>query len=53
MPHLKCLFHCGRQKCDNTSAIKMLHQMSVWVVVVAIWLALKEFLVFLIVLPYF
>ena len=34
MPHLKRLFHCGRQKRDNRSAIKMLHQMSVWVVVV-------------------
>ena len=40
MPHLKCLFHCGRQKGDNTSATKMLHQMSVWVVVVALWLVL-------------
>ena len=29
-------FHCARQKRDSTSAIKMLHQMSVWVVVVAL-----------------
>ena len=41
MPHPKCLFHCGRQKRDNTSAIKMLHQMSVWVVVVALRLVLN------------
>ena len=32
MPHLKRLFRCGRQERDNTSAIKMLHQMSVGVV---------------------
>ena len=32
MPNLKSLFHCGRQKRDNTSVIKMLHQMSVVVV---------------------
>ena len=36
MPHLKHLFHCYRQKRHNISAIKMLHQMSVWVVVVAL-----------------
>ena len=37
MPHLKCLvFHCGRQKSDNISAIEMLHQMSVCVLVVAL-----------------
>ena len=42
MPHLKYLFHNGRQKHDNTrlSAMKMLHQMSVWVVVVALRLVL-------------
>ena len=27
---------CGRQKRDNTSAMKMLHQISAWVVVVAL-----------------
>ena len=32
MPHLNCLFHCGRQKRDNASVIQMLHQMSVGVV---------------------
>ena len=42
MPHLKCLIHCGRLKCDNTSAIKMLHPMSVWVVVAARSLVLKN-----------
>ena len=42
MPHLKYLFHCGKQKRDNTSAIEMLHQMSVWVVVVALWLVLNH-----------
>ena len=42
MPHLMCLFHCGRQKRDNTSAIKMLRQMSVWVVVVALGLVLSK-----------
>ena len=37
MPHLKDLF-CGRQKRDNTCTIKMFHQMSIWVVVVALGL---------------
>ena len=34
MPHLKYLSTvvCGRQKRDNTNAVKILHQMSVWVV---------------------
>ena len=36
----RCHFHCGRQKRDNTSAIKMLHQMSVQAVVVALGLVL-------------
>ena len=40
MLHLKRLFHSGRQKHDNISVIKMLHQMSVWVVVVALRLGL-------------
>ena len=40
MPHLKCLFHCGRQKRDNTNTIKLLHQVSIWVVVVALQLVL-------------
>ena len=40
MPHPKYLFHCGRQKRDNTSAIKMLHQMCVWVAVVVVALGL-------------
>ena len=42
MPHLKYLFHCGRQKRDNTRAVKMLHQMSVWVVAVALGLVLNS-----------
>ena len=41
MPHLKYLFHCGRQERDNMSAIKMLHQMSVRVAVVALGLVLS------------
>ena len=36
MPHPKHLFHFARQKCDNISAVNMLHQMSIWVVVVAL-----------------
>ena len=36
MPHLECLFHCGRQKRDNISAMKMLHQMFVRVVVAVV-----------------
>ena len=28
MPHVKRLFHFARQKRDNTSAVKMLHQIS-------------------------
>ena len=35
-------FYCGSQQRDNTSALKMLHQMSVWVVVVALRLMPKE-----------
>ena len=38
MPYLKYLFHCGRQKRNNTSTIKMLHQMCV-VAVVAVAVA--------------
>ena len=41
MPHLQYLFHCGSQKGDNISAIKMLHQMPVWVVVAALGLVLS------------
>ena len=29
MLYLNYLFHCGRQKRDNTNAVRMLHQMSV------------------------
>ena len=36
-----CACLSGRQKRDNTSAVKMLHQMSVWVVVVALGLMLN------------
>ena len=36
----KVLFHCDRQKRDSTNAIKMLHQMLVGVVVVALRLVL-------------
>ena len=37
----KVSFCCDRQKCDNTSAVKTLHQMSVFVVVVALELVLN------------
>ena len=40
MPHLKHLFGFTRQKRDNISTAKMLHQMSVWIVVVALGLVL-------------
>ena len=46
MPHLKRVFHCGRLKRDNTSAIQMLHQMSVGVVVVALALVLIFLILF-------
>ena len=43
MPHLKYLFYFRRPKRDNTSAMKMLHQMCVVVlVVVALRLVLRE-----------
>ena len=38
----KVFLHCGKQKRDSTSAVKMLHQMSVWVVVVALRLVLNN-----------
>ena len=37
----KVSFNCGRQKRDNTNAVKMLHQMSVCIVVVALGLVLN------------
>ena len=40
MPHLNHLFHFARQKRDNVSTVKMLHQMSIRVVVVALGLVL-------------
>ena len=40
MLHLESPFHCGCQKPDNTSGIKMLHQMCVRVAVVALGLVL-------------
>ena len=42
MPHPKYLLHCSKQKRDNISTVKMLHQMSVWVVVVALGLVLTQ-----------
>ena len=39
----KVPFQCGKQKRDDISAMKMLHQMSVWVVVVV---ALRLVLIF-------
>ena len=36
--HLKHRFHFARQKRDNDSAVQMLHQMCIWVVVVALGL---------------
>ena len=36
MPHLKRLFQNSKQKIENTSAFKIFHQVSVWVVAVAL-----------------
>ena len=29
MPHLKNIFQIGKQRCDDTRAVKMLHQMCI------------------------